>query len=196
MNIFLSASIPARGRGEYHLTADPYLIQYAVRELVITVLGRKRLVWGGHPAITPMILVACEDLGVNYTQSVTLYQTRHFQNIFPEGNAKFKNVVYTDDVDKDREKSLAEMRRRMFTDVEYYAAIFIGGMEGIEIEFDLLSAYQPSCKILAIGAPGGASRILAQKLNLSDDLVNSINFTSIFHKYLDIKYNDVRNMCQ
>jgi len=194
MSIFLSASIPVPGRGEYYLTADPYLIQYAVRELAITVLGRKKLVWGGHPAITPMIWAACEDLGVNYAQNVTLYQSRYFQKLFPEDNANFENVVYTDDVEGDREKSLSEMRRRMFTDVKYSAAVFIGGMDGIETEFDLLSAHQHDCKIFAIGAPGGASRALAQRLNSPEDLKSSINFTSIFHKYLGINYNDVRNV--
>jgi hypothetical protein len=42
--IFLSASVPLVGRGSYHETANPFLIQCAVRELVITVIrqGRKR----------------------------------------------------------------------------------------------------------------------------------------------------------
>lgn len=196
MNIFLSASIPVPDRGEYHLTADPYLIQYAVRELVITVLGRQKLVWGGHPAITPMIWAACEDLGVSYAQNVTLYQSIYFQHFFPKDNTNFENVIYTDDVEQDREKSLSEMRRRMFTDVEYSAAVFIGGMDGILTEFELLSTHQPGCRILAIGAPGGASRTLAQKLNSPKDLENSINFTSIFHKHLDISYNAARNVGQ
>lgn len=196
MNIFLSASIPVPDRGEYYLTADPYLIQYAVRELVIAVLGRKKLIWGGHPAITPMIWAACEDLGVSYAQNVTLYQSRHFQTLFPKDNTNFENIVYTDDVEGNRDKSLTEMRRRMFTDVDYSAAVFIGGMDGVETEFELLSALQPGCKILAIGAPGGASRILAKKLNSSEDLANSINFTSIFHKHLGISYNDARNVAQ
>ena len=36
--IFLSASVPLVGRGNYHETADPFLIQCAVRELVMAVI--------------------------------------------------------------------------------------------------------------------------------------------------------------
>ena len=53
--IFLSASIPVIGRGQYYETADPFLIQCAVRELTIATVRRHKIVWGGDPAITPMI---------------------------------------------------------------------------------------------------------------------------------------------
>ena len=53
--IFLSASVPTVGRGNYYETADPFLIQIAVRELVFAVIKNQKIVWGGHPAITPMI---------------------------------------------------------------------------------------------------------------------------------------------
>lgn len=62
--IFLSASVPLVGRGSYHETANPFLIQCAVRELVIAVIRQHKIVWGGHPAITPMIWSICEDLGL------------------------------------------------------------------------------------------------------------------------------------
>jgi len=45
--IFLSASVPLVGRGTYHETADPFLIQCAVRELVIAVIRQHKIVWGG-----------------------------------------------------------------------------------------------------------------------------------------------------
>ncbi len=61
--IFLSASVPVPGRGTYYQSADPFLIQFAVRELITAALGRRLIVWGGHPAITPMVWAACEDLG-------------------------------------------------------------------------------------------------------------------------------------
>ena len=38
--IFLSASVPILGRGTYHETADPFLIQSAVREFVTFAVGR------------------------------------------------------------------------------------------------------------------------------------------------------------
>jgi hypothetical protein len=45
--IFLSASVPLVGRGNYYETADPFLIQSAVRELVLAVIKQSRIVWGG-----------------------------------------------------------------------------------------------------------------------------------------------------
>lgn len=62
--IFLSASIPVPGRGNFYKTADPFLIQTAVREFVTLALGRRMIVWGGHPAITPMVWAVCTDLVV------------------------------------------------------------------------------------------------------------------------------------
>lgn len=46
--IFLSASVPVPGRGHYHETANPFLIQCAVRELFISVIRTHRIVWGGQ----------------------------------------------------------------------------------------------------------------------------------------------------
>lgn len=82
--IFLSASIPVPGRGTYYEDADPFLIQFAIRELLLVALGRRLIVWGGHPAITPMVWSVCEDLGVQYAQSVMLFQSKNFQEFFPE----------------------------------------------------------------------------------------------------------------
>ncbi len=62
-SIFLSASVPIEGRGNFYETANPFLIQFAVREFLTVCLGRRHIVWGGHPAITPMVWSVCEDLG-------------------------------------------------------------------------------------------------------------------------------------
>jgi hypothetical protein len=93
--VFLSAGVPIPGRGNFHEDANPFLIQFAVRELLTLVLGRRHLIWGGHPAITPMVWSVCEDLGVVYAENVTLYQSLYFDEAFPEENKKFGNVVYT-----------------------------------------------------------------------------------------------------
>ena len=58
--IFLSAGVPDPKRGpEYAATADTVAICAAVSALVHVALGRRLLVWGGQPAITPMIWVIC-----------------------------------------------------------------------------------------------------------------------------------------
>ena len=112
--IFLSASIPKPGR-EYHGTADPLLIHAAIRALLLLVLGRRHIVWGGHPSITPLVSAACDGLGVHYADAVTLYQSRFFQNDFPAENSRFGNMVLVD-AEADMTASLQALRTRMFAD--------------------------------------------------------------------------------
>ena len=126
--IFLSASVPLVGRGNYHETADPFLIQCAVRELVTAVITQSQIVWGGHPAITPMIWAICQDLNIKYADSVVLYQSSFFEEQFPEENKYFGNVVFIDAVQGDREKSLLKLREAMLSRQDLEAAVFIGGM--------------------------------------------------------------------
>ena len=74
--IFLSASVPDPRRGpEYAQTADTVAITAAVSALVHVLLGRRLLVWGGHPAITPMVWGVAQGLGLDYGQWVKLYQS-------------------------------------------------------------------------------------------------------------------------
>src|ERR1700740_3001796 len=108
--VFRSASVPVPGRGNYYETANPFLIQTAVREFVTTALGRRLVVWGGHSAITPMVWAVCEDLGLEFAKAVVLYQSSFFKDIFPEENKRFGNVVYVDAMPGDREASLLRMR--------------------------------------------------------------------------------------
>ena len=115
--IFLSAGVPDPKRGpEFAQTADTVAITAAVSALVHVTLGRHLLVWGGQPAITPMVWAVAEALGVDYGVWVKLYQTRHFEDEFPEDNERFQNITYTEDVQRDREKSLRVMRDRMLTE--------------------------------------------------------------------------------
>ena len=76
--IFLSASVPKQGRGNFFDTANPFLIQFAIRELLTVCLGRRQIVWGGHPAITPMVWAICQDMGVEYAKAVVLDQSRFY----------------------------------------------------------------------------------------------------------------------
>ncbi|PSH05208.1 MAG: hypothetical protein CXZ00_03385 [Acidobacteria bacterium] len=192
-SIFLSASVPLAGRGTYLETADPFLIQMAVRELMTLALGRRRIVWGGHPAITPMIWSVCQDLGVRYSDAVVLYQSRFFREIYPEENAHFANVHFTEAVDNDREASLLSMRKAMLVRDDLHAAVFIGGMEGILAEYQLFTEFHPSAKVLAVAAPGGAARELAARLrSSSSEQLESVDFAQMFWRELEISPNEKR----
>lgn len=183
--IFLSASVPAPGRGHFHETADPFLIQVAVRELVTAIIRDYRLVWGGHPAITPMIWAICEDLGVEYAQSVILYQSRYFEEQFPEENKKFDNIVFVDADPNDREASIRRMREEMLSRDDIEAAVFIGGMEGVEVELEMFQSFHPDRKILLVGAAGGAARDLAVRLGVADGRgIDDVDFAHLFRSEL------------
>jgi hypothetical protein len=185
--IFLSASVPVPGRGTYYESADPFLIQCAVREFVIAVVRTRQIVWGGHPAITPMIWSICEDLGVNYADSVVLYQSRFFADQYPDENQNFRNVVFVDAVADDRAMSLRRMREAMLSRSELSAAVFIGGMEGVQAEFELFRQYHPDAPVVPVAAPGGAARELANQTRTIDRaLMFSVDFARLFHAVLPV----------
>lgn len=188
-DIFLSASVPVVGRGTFHEDSDPFLIQFAVRELLTVCLGRRTVVWGGHPAITPMVWAVCEDLGISYAKTVVLYQSRHFKELFPEENRRFDNVMYTDDIDNNRDKSLLQMRESMLAR-DYDGAVFIGGMEGVLDEYEMFRSLNPSAKNIAVGSPGGAAKVLADKLGQDSQ---RIDFARLFYTELGIDMGEPRS---
>jgi|TARA_R110000851_G_scaffold268696_1_gene421432 hypothetical protein len=191
--IFLSASVPLVNRGNYHETANPFLIQCAVRELVISVIRQHKIVWGGHPAITPMIWSICEDLNIDYSEAVVLYQSKFFQDRFPEENQRFHNVVLTDAVPTDMSASLLLMREQMLSRQDLVAAVFIGGMDGVEAEYDLFIRLHPQAKVLPVAAPGGAALELAKRLGQVDETeLHDVDFARLFHSHLSAITSDGR----
>lgn len=184
--IFLSASVPVPGRGNYYESANPFLIQCAVRELVISTIREHRIVWGGHPTITPMIWTICNDLGLEYADRVVLYQSNFFDDQFPEENERFGNVIYTARVEGDLQESLRIMRMQMIGRQGIRAAVFIGGMDGVEKEYDIFCSLNPSGIVLPIPSPGGAALLLAQRLGLCTDplVCKDVDFSNIFARKL------------
>ena len=187
--IFLSASVPVPGCGDFHESANPFLIQFAIRELLTVCLGRRILVWGGHPAITPMVWAVCEDLDVAYSRAVVLYQSKLFADVFPAENEQFANCVYIDAVDADRAKSLKHMRLEMLSQ-DFEAGVFIGGMEGIADEYKLFVKLHPNAKVIAVASPGGAAQQLATRLG---QLNERIDFARMFYDQLGIDIVEPRD---
>jgi hypothetical protein len=192
--IFLSAGVPDPKRGaEYAKTADTVAITAAVSALVHVTLGRRLLIWGGQPAITPMVWVVAEGLGLDYGSWVKLYQTRHFEDEFPHDNARFQNVTYTEDVERDREKSLRAMRERMFKEHSFSASVFIGGMGGIIDEFELFRQLQPDAITVPVISTGGAVLKLQERLpRLNGDLADDLDYVALFHRHLGISVKEQR----
>jgi len=192
--IFLSAGVPDPRRGpDYAATADSVAIAAAVSALVHVVLGRRTLVWGGHPAITPMIWVVAQDIGVQYERWVRLYQSSFFKDEFPEENARFQNVTFTEAVEADRDRSLLSMRERMFSENQFRAAVFIGGMGGIVEEYELFRQHQPHASVIPVLSTGGAALRLAERIgNLPADLSSDHDYVALFHRHLDISVKEER----
>ena len=171
-NIFLSASIPLKERDErYFKNADIIAIRDSVIALTTVVLPNHRLIWGGHPSITPIIYHIMQRLGLNIQEHVTIYQSLFFEKYFPEDNNKFKNVILTEKK-LEKEASLLLMRKQMLTENSFVAGVFVGGMEGIEEEFKLFRELQPNALLLPIASTGAASQIVYDKY-LSSELKNN-----------------------
>lgn len=192
--IFLSASVPDPKRGtHYAQSADTVAIAAAVSALVHVTLGRRMLVWGGHPAITPMIWVTAENMGIDYGQWVRLYQSLYFKDEYPEDNERFKNVTFTDAVDNDRERSLRLMRERMFNEHKFQAAVFIGGMKGILDEYELFRSMQPNASTLPVVSTGGAVLDVAKRMApVPHDLAEDLDYVALFHRHLAISTKELR----
>ncbi len=194
-SIFLSASVPESGRKPFDEDCEPQMIQSAVIALATVAFGRRTIVWGGHPAITPMLWAAAEDLGVQYAKAVKLFQTKFFEDYFPEDNKRFSNVTFVEAVGNSREQSLHIMRKAMLTSESFDAAVFIGGMEGINEEYEVFRQMHPHAKCIPIAVTGGATRELAKKLRyaIPEDL-GPLDFIGLLYRELNISPVEARNI--
>lgn len=186
--VFLSASVPSLDRPPFNQDIEPQIIQAAMAALANVVMGRRVLVWGGHPAITPMLWAAAQNVGVRYADSVRLFQSTFWkEEDFPEDNKHFGNVTYVAAVGANRDESLLAMRLQMIRSTEFEAAVFIGGMEGIIDEHALFAQSHPKTKCLPIAVTGGAARTLASSLNyVRPSDIGPLDFTSLFYRELSI----------
>ncbi len=213
-NIFLSASIPLPERHpKYYKTADIIAIRDAVIALASIALTKHRIIWGGHPSITPLIYYVIEKtlinqlkredwefllneeeknliekrLKVEIQQHVLLYQSLFFKEDFPLENDMFKNVVFTENTG-DIHSSIMEMRKKMFSENEFSAAVFIGGMDGIEVEYNMFREYHPKALLLPIASTGAATKIIYENLfpnELKNErLSKDYGYISLFQKFL------------
>lgn len=156
-------------------TAHPLEITDAVVAAAQAVFGASgKLVFGGHPTISPLILSVADDFSgvVPEKPFVKIYQSALFETqIAPQtrelaetgmGEIAWVDPLYGKDWEESVQLSLAPMRHQMLKETDPVAAIFIGGMEGIEDEFQLFLEQCPERPVYSIGRPGGAARKLAR----------------------------------
>jgi hypothetical protein len=188
-NIFLSASIPYENRKPiYYETADIIAIRDSVIALTSVIIPNHRLIWGGHPSITPIINHVIKKSNLNIQNYVRLYQTRYYEHLFPEDNNEFKNITLTENINSSEKDSIYYMRERMFKENIFDAAVFIGGMEGIEEEFKMFKEFYPKALLLPVASTGGATKIVYEEFLpeefKNERLIKDYGYMSLFQKLL------------
>ena len=187
-NIFLSASVPLEERDpKFFETADVIAIRDAVIALASTVLTNKeyRLIWGGHPSITPLITLVLDRYDLKMSDRVILYQSMESEKFFPPEN-KDVGVRRITDKKENRDASLLLMRQMMINTNEYEAAVFIGGMEGVLDEYAMFQEQHPETLCLPIASTGAAAQLLFNKQPEKFDkrLMTELSYTSLFKELL------------
>lgn len=190
--VFLSAGVPDPAANHFLGEGDSVAISAAVAAVLEVTLGRRRLVWGGHPAITPMVWAFAESMGVEYREWVLLYQSLRFEDEFPDETALFQNVVFTDRVGDGVEPSLALMRERMLGENGFESAVFIGGMQGIIDEHRLFAERAPTAQVIPVVSTGGAARQLGETLGVARDFAVDLDYVRLMYKALGVDPNERR----
>ena len=188
-SVFLSASVPSPARAErYRRVEDAHLeIEEAVVSLARAVFSeRGTLVFGGHPAISPLVAMVAgeyitprhEDRGEAAATPIQIYQSRAFEGFLPDETlmmfrAGYATLHWIDAVDGERfepaasrdlpvcPRSLQFMRERMIRDTAPVAMVCIGGMEGVEREVEVFHEIRGDAPIYVFGETGGAAALLA-----------------------------------
>lgn len=187
LNLFLSASVPILGRadGKYLATADVIAIRDAVIALVSVAMPHYRLIWGGHPSITPLIANVLRHSNRDVNKCVTLYQSGFFVKEFPRENNDVEHVVVIKALEN-RENSLELMRRKMIVENDFAAAVFIGGMDGVEDEYKMFIESHPNAKIIPVASTGAAALALYElnKDRFEERLKTDLAYSSLFRDML------------
>ena len=160
-SLFLSASFPSGAHGQRFKPVDPGGIADAVTAIVRAVLVRNgRLLFGGHPTITPLVLMIASEL--DHKGGVDVFQSKWFDRQITDEThalveAGYGTIRWTPTC-ATREDSLQVMRAEMLRSVRaLVAGVFVGGMEGIEDEFRQFQELRPNVPRISIHGPGGAA---------------------------------------
>lgn len=222
--VFLSASEPdPKRRPEYWESRRLLNVREAVRALAAYMLPRQPLVFGGHPAITPLVdaiagRIRHDAAGREATSPRVLrFLSEHFAARFPPDVVAIPDTVLTPSVDTkgemmppnsgDRAMSLLLMRyamigrperppvvermgryrdwfgqerRRRFGTTDFAAGIFIGGMEGVEREFNIFRHFHPTTPAWPIASTGSAAAHLLESLELPPELAAMLREDTVY----------------
>jgi hypothetical protein len=163
--IFLSASIPDQTRDEqYFASADIIAIRDAVRALATVVIPKTQLIWGGHPTITPLIRYVMMKMNSSLKEHLTVYQSNFYKESFPVDIFDFEHIEIVPE-SLDEASSQQALRNAMIIDNNFLAGVFIGGMEGVELEYEIFKEAHPNALVLPVASTGGAARLIYGRMN-------------------------------
>ena len=190
--VLLSASVPSQERAErYRRVEDAaFEVEQAVISLARAVFSEGgRLVFGGHPAISPLVaMVVGEYREPRFAEShnerraapVEIYQSRVFDGHLPDDTTLMERLGYAsirwiDAVNEERFApdapagvvqcigSLKYMREVMLERSHPDAMVCIGGMDGLEDEVDLALKQPRRFPIYVLERTGGAAALLRER---------------------------------
>jgi hypothetical protein len=155
-----------------------------------------RLVFGGHPSISPLITMVATEYKIDQQiesmdrkepseKPISIFQSEAFREYIPDEtmvlfNLGYSNIIWTKAVNHERfnpelkgqlqcKKSLHDMRMHMMRE-DIDALVCIGGMDGVEEEFEMFRRDHLGKSIFILGSTGGASKILAEKFVNSENV--------------------------
>jgi hypothetical protein len=151
----------------YTESARPPQIRSAVMELTKAALMRNvQLIFGAHPAISPMVLDAARNIGAP-PESILIFQSRFFEKEIPDSTLELADwsagrLFFTPEQHATRRRdarnqSLTLMRSIMVSPPNLRGAIFVGGMEGVEEEAKLFKKEHRNLPCYAVASTGSAA---------------------------------------
>jgi hypothetical protein len=161
--VFLSASFPSDDERGRRFPADPGFVGDAVAAVSTALLrSGARIICGGHPTITPLLLFICDQN--DWHERLEIYQSELYRSRIPAETWRIAEngfgALHFTPSSGDEDADLAAMRIEMLDATQPRAAVFIGGMEGIEREWEL--AKERSIPCLPVTAAGGAAATLGE----------------------------------
>jgi hypothetical protein len=202
--VFLSASVPDRAEVKTALYTGPLpkrrdedlLIENAVVALARAVFVEGgRLVFGGHPAISPLMATVAaeyfppESGGARERPPIVVFQSRAYEHVILEDVLAMKELGQADvrwtDIKADErydparsgekqcQQSLAAMREQMLSVPGLRAMVCIGGMDGVLDEYAAFTKRWSGAPVFVFASTGGASTTLAELHGNSVRVVDS-----------------------
>jgi hypothetical protein len=164
--VFLSAGVP---RGKRASKYEPYgaaAITDATLIMARVLLRRRaRIVTGAQPAISRVLLKSAPKAPEGVT--VEIFQSERFRSKVPHTTLELQRaghgeITWIEGSEGEPEPvSLTRMRKAMLHG-DLAAAVFIGGMDGIEEEFSLFAQAHEKAPMFVFAGPGGAARRLPE----------------------------------